>query len=132
MVRFPQGSAIEPQQVLVVAVSAAGFQEDFPGCLPDYEILDTDPAVPNLLKYDAWGKGNWGLDNEGDEVLLLDGSDHAVDVLVYGDGAYPGVVPHPGGIAYGHTLERTPIWWDTDDCGIDFRDWPYPSPGELP
>jgi uncharacterized repeat protein (TIGR01451 family) len=132
MVRFPQGSAIEPQQVLVVAVSAAGFQEDFPGCLPDYEILDTDPAVPNLLKYDAWGKGNWGLDNEGDEVLLLDGIDHAVDVLVYGDGAYPGVVPHPGGIAYGHSLERDPIWWDTDDCSVDFWDWPYPSPGELP
>jgi hypothetical protein len=47
-------------------------------------------------------------------------------------GTYPGAVHRPGGIAYGHSLEREPIWWDTDDCSADFRDWPYPSPGELP
>jgi hypothetical protein len=132
MVRFPPGAAIDPQQVLVVAVTAAGFREDFPGHSPDFEILDTDPAVPNLLPYNAWGEGDWGLGNDGDEVLLLDGSNRAVDVLAYGSGSYPGVVPHPGGIAYGHSLEREPIWWDTDDCSVDFRDWPYPSPGELP
>jgi hypothetical protein len=132
MQRFPAGAAIDPHQVLVVAVTAAGFQEEFPGRSPDFEILDTDPAVPNLLEYDAWGEGDWGLANGGDEVLLLDGSNRAVDVLVYGGGSYPGVVPHPGGIAYGHSLERDPIWWDTDDCSTDFRDWPYPSPGELP
>jgi uncharacterized repeat protein (TIGR01451 family) len=132
MYRFPQGSRIDPQQVLVVAVTAVGFREDFPGRSPDYEIVDTDPAVPDLLGCAAWGEGDWGLANGGDEVLLLDGSNHAVDVLVYGDGSYPGVVPHPGGIVYGHSLEREPIWLDTDDCSADFRDWPYPGPGELP
>jgi hypothetical protein len=54
-----------------------------------------------------------------------------VDVVVYGDAAFPGVVPHPG-VVYGHSLERDPIWLDTDDCSSDFRDWPYPSPGNLP
>lgn len=80
--------------------------------------------------YRAWGEGDWGLGNEGDEVLLLNGVDQAVDVVVYGTGAYPTVVAHPGGIAYGHSLQRYPAWLDSDDCRLDFRDWPYPSPGE--
>ncbi|MGD9375137.1 MAG: glycerophosphodiester phosphodiesterase, partial [Anaerolineae bacterium] len=80
----------------------------------------------------AWGAGDWGLGNLGDEVLLLDGRNQAVDVVVYGAGIYPGVVAHPGGIASSHSLQRQPAWQDSDDCRVDFRDWPYPSPGSLP
>jgi hypothetical protein len=72
---------------------------------------------------------DWGLHNDGDEVLLLDGRDRPVDTIVYGLGSYPPIVPHPGGISYGHSLEREPAWLDTDDCSADFRDWPVPSPG---
>ena len=84
-----------------------------------------------MQDYPSWGEGDWGLNNSGDEVLLLDAGDGAVDVLVYGQGSYPGVTPHPA-VAYGHSLEREPAWLDTDDCSADFRDWPYPSPGQLP
>ncbi len=114
-----------------MAVTTAGFQKGFPGRKPDYEILDTDAQVPDMLDYPARGEGDWGLNNEGDEALLLDGQDRAVDVLVYGLGSFPGVASHPG-VAYGHSLERAPAWLDTDDCSSDFRDWPYPSPGYLP
>jgi len=131
MYRFPAGTSIVPGQVLVVAVTASGF-EGYPGQQPDFEIWDSDPAVPDLIPYPEWGEGDWGLGNLGDEVLLLDSGDRALDVVVYGDGAYPGVVPHPGGIYHSHSLERYPIWLDTDDCSNDFRDWPYPSPGDLP
>jgi uncharacterized repeat protein (TIGR01451 family) len=130
--RFPPGTVISPNQVLVVAATAAGFREEFPDYTPDFEIFETDPAVSNLLTHAPWGEGDWGLSNAGDEVLLLDGSDLAVDVVVYGDGHFPGVVPHPGGIAFDHSLERYPGWLDSDDCSLDFRDWAFPSPGDLP
>lgn len=129
--RFPPGATISPGQVLVLAVTATGFWEDFSRAVPDYEMLDTDPSVPDLHKYTTWGRGDWGLSNDGDEVVLLDGNDHPVDVVVYGDGSHHGVIPHPG-VVYGHSLERVPVWLDTDDCITDFRDWPYPSPGSLP
>jgi hypothetical protein len=129
--QFPPGAVIQPDQLLVVAVTTAGFQQDFPGRKPDYEILDTDPQVANMLNYPAWGEGDWGLSNQGDEVLLLDGGNRPVDAVVYALGSFTGVAPHQG-VPYGHSLERWPIWVDRDDCGIDFRDWPYPSPGHLP
>jgi uncharacterized repeat protein (TIGR01451 family) len=131
MYRFPAGTSILPNQALVVAVTANGF-EGYPGQQPDFEIWDSDSAVPDLISYPEWGEGDWGLANLGDEVLLMDGGDQALDVVVYGDGAYPGVLPHPGGIDHSHSLERYPSWLDTDDCSSDFRDWPYPSPGTLP
>jgi hypothetical protein len=129
--QFPAGTMIQPDEVLVVAVTARGFQQDWIGQSPDFEILDTDPAVSDMVRYSRWGRGDWGLRNGGDEVLLLDSQDQPVDIVVYGQGDYPGVVPHPG-VAYGHSLERMPPWQDTDNCAADFRDWPYPSPGRLP
>jgi phosphatidylserine/phosphatidylglycerophosphate/cardiolipin synthase-like enzyme len=132
MYQFPPGTSIPPGGVLVVAVTATGFQDEFPALSPDFEIFDSDPAVPNLREVPVWGQWDWGLGNDGDEVLLLDGQNRPVDVVVYGQGSYPPVVPHPGGISYGHSLEREPAWLDTDDCSADFRDWPFPSPGELP
>lgn len=132
MYRFPPGTNIAPYGLVVVAVTASGFREDFPDRQPDFEIVNSDPTVPDLWNYLAWGTWEWGLSNDGDEVLLLNGDDMVVDAVVYGDGSYPGVEPHPGGIDYGHSLERYPIWLDTDDCSVDFRDWPFPNPGELP
>jgi uncharacterized repeat protein (TIGR01451 family) len=132
MGRFPPGTVLAPRQTLVLAVTASGFQQNFPGRLPDLEIFDTSPAVPDLLGYADWGLGEWGLHNDGDQVLVLDSNDRVVDVVVYGLAVYPGVVPHPGGIAYNHSLERYPAWLDTDDCSADFRDWPFPNPGQVP
>jgi phosphatidylserine/phosphatidylglycerophosphate/cardiolipin synthase-like enzyme len=132
MLRFPWGTEIGPGEVLVVATTATGFWEEFPTESPDLEMVDTDPAVPNMRAYDAWGTWDWGLGNDGDEIVLLGADDVPVDVVVYGAGSFPGVTPHPGGIDYGHSLVRKPPWADIDNCARDFRDQPYPSPGETP
>jgi hypothetical protein len=132
MYQFPLGTMLGPRDVLVVASTSTGFREDNLDQRPDFEIYSTDNMVPDMLRYAPWGEGDWHLANEGDQVLLLDGSDTPVDVVAFGSAVYPGVVAHPGVSVYTHSLERHPAWFDTDDCSVDFRDWPFPSPGELP
>jgi hypothetical protein len=132
MYRFPPGTVLGSRQVLVVASTSAGFRQDNLDQRPDFEIFDTDGSVLDMLRYPSWGEGEWHLANAGDQVLLLDGSDTPVDVVAFGGGAYPGVVAHPGVSVYTNSLERHPAWFDTNDCSVDFRDWPFPSPGELP
>ena len=131
MYRFPQGTALAPGQVLVIASSAAAFRQRY-GQYPDFEFYGTDGNVPDMLPFTPWGAGEWELRGDGDEVLLLDGEGLLVDVLVYGDVLFPGIVAHPGVSHFSHSLERYPPWFDTDDCSLDFRDWPFPNPGELP
>lgn len=131
MYRFPGGTVLQPYQTLVIAASAATFRQNY-GHDPDFEFYNTDPSVATLLDYPLWGTGEWQLANDGDEVLLLDQNDTVLDVLVYGTGSYPGVTPHPGVSVYTHSLERYPYQYDSDDCSLDFRDWPFPNPGELP
>ena len=132
MYQFPPRTHIDPGQVLVVAARARNFVEDNPGHTPDFEMMASDPAVPDMRRYGKWGTWEWGLNNSGDEILLLDGDDKPVDVVVYGQGSFPGVVPHPGEIWSGHSLEREPAGLDSDDCRADFRDQPAPSPGRVP
>ena len=131
MYRFPAGTTLAPHRTLVIAASGDVFRQ-FYGRTPDFEFFDMLPDVPDMVKDKDWSEGDWGLDNNGDEVLILDADGQAVDVLVYGAGSYPGVVPHPGVALYTHSLERFPYLYDTDDCSQDFRDWPFPNPGELP
>ncbi|MEJ2210431.1 MAG: phospholipase D-like domain-containing protein, partial [Anaerolineae bacterium] len=131
MYGFPAGAALGPGRVMVVAASAASYRQTY-GVAPDFEIYATDPAVPTLPPLPLWGTGEWHLRNDGDQVLLLDGAYQAVDVVVYGDAAYPGVGAHPGVSLSSHSLERYPPLFDTDDCAVDCRDWPFPSPGALP
>jgi len=88
--------------------------------------------VPNMVPAGTWDGFGFALGNEGDEVILLDAAESPVDVLVYGTGAYPGVIPHPGVSAQGHSLERRPADRDTDDCSADFFDRYPPTPGVVP
>lgn len=131
MYHFPAGTTLAPGHVLVVAASAQAFRQEY-GVAPDFELYATDPAVPTLAPDPTWGSGEWHLRNDGDQVLLLDGAYAVVDALVYGDALYPGIVPHPGVSFYTHSLERHPPLFDTDDCSLDFRDWPFPNPGQVP
>ena len=132
MYRFPPGAALPPQQTLVLASSAAAFRAAHPGLVPDFEFYATDPSVPDLAPDPLWGTGEWHLSNEGDEVLLLDAGLTPLDVVVYGNGIYPGVEAHPGVSLSTHSLERFPYAYDTDNCAVDFRDSAFPNPGELP
>ncbi len=60
--------------------------------------------------------------------MLLNGSDVPVDVMTYGSGSYPGVTAHAL-VATGHSLERSPVNQDTNNCAVDFVDRSTPTPG---
>jgi cardiolipin synthase len=131
MYLFPAGTVMAPCRPLVVAVKGDHFHADY-GFYPDYELVDTLSAVPDLLKHPSWGAGQFALANAGDELMLLDPAGQPVDVLSWGDGGFPDVVSHPGVSQDGASLERFPAWQDRDDCAADFREQPWPSPGTVP
>ena len=131
MRHFPPGVLVPPGGVVVVTLSAAAFQEEF-GVAPQFEIVDSDPAVPDLIDDPAWGDpaALFQLGNAGDEVVLIRW-DGLVDVVTYGAGYHGGVVGCGLLVAPARTLERRPYWRDSDSCPADFRAWAFPSPGET-
>jgi phosphatidylserine/phosphatidylglycerophosphate/cardiolipin synthase-like enzyme len=131
--RFPSGTTVPAGGTLVVATSATGFYAQN-GRYPDFEILETVTAVPNLIDDTSWGDTATYLQlgNSGDEVLLRDENDLVIDAVVYGSGAYDNLVPCPLVSTYNASLQRYPHWRDTDNCPDDFREWPFPSPGVVP
>jgi len=131
--RFPAGTSIAPGGTLVVATAATAFKAEF-GVNPDFEILSTDGAVPDMIDDLTWGDPNalLQLANGGDEVILRDPADQIVDAIAYGSGQIAGQASCALVTASNHSLERYPSWRDTDDCTADFRDWPFPNPNALP
>ncbi|MBK8985108.1 MAG: lamin tail domain-containing protein [Chloroflexi bacterium] len=131
--RFPAGTFLLPGRVLVVALSAADFFAEY-GFYPDFEILNTSALTPDLIDDLSWGDPATFLQlgNQGDEVILRNVQDQVVDVLTYGTGNYPGAVGCPLVSLLNASLERLPYWRDTDNCTLDFREWPFPNPGSLP
>lgn len=131
--RFPSPTLIGPHQTLIAATSATAFHNAY-GYNPDFELLNTDPAVPDLIDDLAWGDpaAFLQLGNGGDEVILRDPADKIIDVVVYGSGAYPGHGACELVTIANASLERFPYWRDTDVCAADFREWPFPNPGFLP
>ena len=127
MYRFPAGASLAAGGRITVALKATGFFALY-GFNPTFEVIETDASVPNLSVYSAWSSGTISLANTGDELLLLDGSDTAVDVVTYEGGSYAGVTAHPG-VALGHSIERSPANQDTNDCSADFVDRATPTPG---
>ena len=117
MYEFPPGFEIAPLSFIVIANRADSFYTLY-GFYPDFELNDTVGSVPDLTKYTAWSSGDMSLANSGDQVLLLSQNDEVVDVVVYGNETYPGVIPHPG-VNEGSSLERCPAGRDTNDCSSD-------------
>ena len=129
MLQFPPGALIGAGQVILVAASAATFHTAY-GFNPQFEITDSDPAVPNLSDYPDWPGSYFNLHNSGDEVLLLDGADLVVDLIAYGTSIYPDFQPTIPGVAQGHSIARSPGWVDTDTAA-DWIDLAPPSPGQI-
>jgi hypothetical protein len=128
MLAFPPDAQLAADQVIVVAQSAAHFRNRF-GWAPDYEIRDSDPAVPDMRTYYLWGQGEFALNNEGDEVLLLDPENRPVDVVNYGRAEsffFPGV----SDVVRGQSIARIPAGCDTDSAA-DWVPLANPSPGSV-
>jgi hypothetical protein len=131
--QFPPATTLKPGQTIVIGTTASGFKNRF-GIAPDFEIVETDPTVPNLIDDPYWGDpaAILRLGNSGDEVYLRDDSGVVIDAIAYGTGLVAGQVSCPVVLNSGRSLERYPFWRDTNDCLEDFRDWPFPNPGSLP
>ncbi len=129
MLRFPDGYFIGAKQVLVIAHKASTFRSRY-GFFPDFELVDSDFLVPDLLPYPEWGGNSIQFSNGGDEVLLLDPWDKVVDLLSYGNSEYPAFQPAGAAPKEGHTLERYPPEQDHDKAG-DWRERIEGSPGKL-
>lgn len=129
---FPPDTVIAAHGTLVVTLSAVAFRDVF-GVEPDLEIVDSDPAVPDMIDEPGWGDpaALFQLGNAGDEVVLRRW-DGAVDVITYGEGFHSAVVGCGLLAPPARTLERIPYWTDTDVCPADFRAWAFPSPDRLP
>ena len=129
--RFPNGSLLVAEGVIVVA-----HQANDVAFTPDYEFLvdrhRDDASVPNMEPCGSWDGFGLALGNAGDEVLLLSAEAVPIDVITYGDGHYPGVIPHPGITEEDRSLERRPPRRDSDDCSQDFFERYPPTPGTLP
>lgn len=130
--QFPEGAQIGVNETIVIAQQATRFKEQF-GFNPDFEILETDPNVLNLIDDLGWGDAATFLQlgNGGDVVVLRNLAEEIVDVISYGDKLIAGV-PMCTAVASGHSLRRNPYWQDSNDCQRDFEDWPLPDPGYLP
>ena len=128
MLMFPAGACIAAEQVVVVANQADRFYRRY-GFTPNFEILNTDPLVPDMVKYTTWPSGSVNLANTGDEVLLLDAGDAEVDIVSWGSSSYA-FTPPVSSVEAGHSIERYPVNVDTDTA-IDWRDQPNPSPGNI-
>ena len=128
MYQFPPEASIPPTDVVVIALKATGFYALY-GFNPDYEVTDTNPSVPDMIKYSTWATGKIALNNSGDEVLILGGGDVTVDAMSYGDVSTFFDPPCPD-VATGHSLERSPANVDTDTAE-DWIDQEFPNPGSV-
>jgi hypothetical protein len=128
MMQFPAGAALAPGQVIVIANRAQAFFAVY-GFNPDYELNESDLAVPNLVKYSAWANYNVELTNGGDEVLALDAADQVVDALSWGSSTVFMDPPAPT-VAAGHSLERWPANGDSGTAS-DWRKQENPAPAQI-
>ncbi|MCP4361682.1 MAG: lamin tail domain-containing protein, partial [Chloroflexi bacterium] len=128
MNRFPEGALIEPGQVIIVAQSAADFHNLF-GVNPDYELSDSDPNVPDMRRYRLWSSGDIGLNNDGDELLLLDANNQLLDSLNYGDSTTY-FAPSIQNVLRGQSLARLPADCNTGTAA-DWQPLEFPTPGEI-
>ncbi|MCB9134880.1 MAG: lamin tail domain-containing protein [Anaerolineales bacterium] len=128
MYQFPAGSEMPAGSAFIIANRAAEFQtvHGFP---PDFELVDTDPTVPDMTKYTAWSSGSISLVNTGDELLILDSNDNLVDAVSWGSSTWA-FSPSVPLVAQDHSLERVPADVDTDTAD-DWQDQPNPDPGAV-
>jgi hypothetical protein len=128
MFLFPQeaDNPLPAGEVAVIAYRADVFWYTY-GFQPDFEIVDSNSAVPDLVKYSSWAGGSFNLSNSGDEILLLDHQDGLVDALSWGESSFA-FSPAVPSIQEGHSLERRPADQDTNSAA-DWFDQAEPNPG---
>ena len=127
MVRFPDSAEISPRRSIIVAQTASAFTFRY-GFKPNFEINDTDPAVPNMQSSELAG-GSIQLANGGDELILLDPQGALVDGMSYGS-SNKIFKPSAQLVGSNQSLERIPADCD-NDIAFDFKPQQKPTPGFI-
>lgn len=128
MYSFPEGSQVGPGETVLVAHQSVSFLQAF-GFKPEFELVDSDAEVENLVKYRSWSGGTINLNNEGDELLLLEQGDVLVDSVSWGSSSFAFDPPAPK-TGDGMSLARVPGNYDSNHA----EDWlvlSEPGPGEV-
>lgn len=128
MYQFPQGTNLGPGKLLLIAHTGSEFIARY-GFRPAFELVESDPAIPDLLPYTAWASGSLNLGNFNDEVLLLDANNLVKDALSWGSSTWA-FDPACPDIDEGHSLERQPSNRDTDSAS-DWINQSQPNPGQV-
>ncbi len=128
MYHFPAGSRLGPGQVIVIANQGLLFSQTY-GFQPDYELLDSDPSVPDMFKYKDWAGGSINLNNSGDELLLLNQTDELIDAVSWGSSLFA-FSPSTPVSKDGQSLERIPGNSDRNSAA-DWVAQPIPQPGKV-
>jgi predicted extracellular nuclease len=128
MRRFPEGTLIEPEQAIVVAQTAVGFRFLY-GQNPDFELIDSDPTVPDMRNYPLWAGGDVALANGGDEILLLDEKNQIIDSMNYGEKTTY-FSPAVTAVFEGQSIERNPANCDSNTA-TDWQPQGLPNPGAV-
>jgi len=128
MLAFPQGSSILAGEVVVIANQADVFYSIY-GFSPNYEIVDSQSDIPDMVKFEIWATGSVNLSNDGDDVLVLDENDDLIDAVSWGNSNFA-FSPSVPGVDADHSLERRPGDQDTDSA-IDWYDQSIPNPGSV-
>jgi hypothetical protein len=128
MLRFPPGTKIGSEKVLVIAHRGDVFFQMY-GKLPDLEMFDSLQEVEDMWMYLEWANRIVELSNNGDEVLILNETDEIADALSWG-ASHLALSPPAPRAPEGCTLERYPYYVDTNSA----RDWRIqcnPVPGVV-
>jgi hypothetical protein len=128
MYSFPEGSLLNSGTTFLVANRADEFINRY-GFSPDFELIDSDAGIPDMIRYQSWASGNISLGNSGDEILLLDETDNLIDAISWGISTFA-FDPAAPDISEGNSLERVPADNDTDSAA-DWVDQANPDPGGV-
>lgn len=126
MYYFPDTSQIDPGDYVSIARKASGFLALY-GEKPTFELVESDPEVPNMEKATTLAGGTLNLGDTADEVVIVAADGSTLDALVYGSGGYLDFIPHPG-CSVGQSMIRDLTMPFSRDCAASFEIDESPRP----
>jgi hypothetical protein len=128
MFAFPSDSNILSGEVIVITNQATDFYSVY-GFDPDYEFVESNPLVPNMVKFNSWATGRVNLNNSGDDVLLVGLDENLIDAVSWGNSVFA-FVPSVPSVGAGRSIARQPADVDTDSAQ-DWLEQSNPQPGTV-